>query len=154
MSLLTNIWRRLLSDWWALLLHRSKKLPLSCPSDKFFLACWCWFKKNSHSYVFKKTKGWVIQRLLVDSGWLWLVGWLVGLWCFQTWSNVSRVGTNSRVSATNTSASVWAGRSQSSTVACRELIWCPSWPLRSRITSTVRSDYHVLFYISHLFVVF
>lgn len=60
------------------------------------------------------------------------------LWCFQTWSDASQVGISFRVSATDISASVWAGRLLSSTVACWELTWCPSWALRSRVTSTVR----------------
>lgn len=64
------------------------------------------------------------------------------LWCFQMSSNASQVGTNSRVSATDTLASVWAGRLQSSTAVCWELIWCPSWPPKSKITSTVGSGPH------------
>lgn len=67
---------------------------------------------------------------------------LLPLWCFQMWSDASQAGISSRVSATDTSASAWAGRWRSSTVACWELTWCPSWPLRSRVTSTVGSDRH------------
>lgn len=66
-------------------------------------------------------------------------GLLSPLWCFQMWSNASQVGISSTVSATDTSASVSAGKLQSSTVACWELIWSPSWPLRSRVTLTVSS---------------
>lgn len=65
---------------------------------------------------------------------------------------MNRVGISSTVSATDTSANVWVGRSQSSTVACWELIWCPSWPRRSRVTSTVGSDHHGLFCMSDLFI--
>lgn len=59
------------------------------------------------------------------------------------WSNANQVGISSTVSATDTSASVSAGKLQSSTVACWELIWCPSSPPRSRVTLTVSSKPHL-----------
>lgn len=45
--------------------------------------------------------------------------------CFQTGSDVNRAGINFTVSAIDTSASVWAGRLQSSIAAWWELTWCP-----------------------------
>lgn len=60
--------------------------------------------------------------------------------------SASQVGTSSRDSATDTLASVSAGRLQSSTVVCWELIWFPSWPLKSKITSTVGLKTHFTFY--------
>lgn len=69
-----------------------------------------------------------------------LVGLVIlfsSLGCVQTWSDVNQAGINFTAFAIDTLASVWAGRPQSSTVAWWELTWCPSWPLKNRITSTV-----------------
>ena len=55
----------------------------------------------------------------------------------QTWRPVSPAGRSFRASVIVTSPRGRAGRRPSSTVACVEDIFCPSWPPRSRTTSTV-----------------